>query len=70
MRPCFHDNETPSLVLTGELDGGRIPLPNYLLAGELPYAEFGVLDGLKHSILMEAPNRVAAPLKRFRFKHR
>jgi len=70
MGPWLHEIETPCLVLTGELDGGCNPRLNHFIAGELPQSEFVVLDGLKHSILMEAPNRVAAPLKRFLFKHR
>jgi len=70
MGPWLHEIQTPCLVLTGELDGGCNPRLNHFIAGELPQSEFVVLDGLKHSILMEAPNRVAAPLKRFLFKHR
>jgi pimeloyl-ACP methyl ester carboxylesterase len=56
--------------LTGELDGGCSPRLNHFIAGELPQSELVVLDGLKHSILMEAPDRVASPLKTFLLKHR
>ena len=70
MGPWLHEIQTPCLVLTGELDGGCSPRLNHFIAGELGQSELVVLDGLKHSILMEAPDRVASPLKTFLLKHR
>ena len=55
----------PSLVLTGENDGGCNPRLNKFIAKELPNSELIILDGLKHSILLEAPRQVAANIKRF-----
>ena len=69
MGPWLHEIQTPCLVLTGELDGGCSPRLNRFIAGELGQSELVVLDGLKHSILMEAPDRVALPLKAFLLKH-
>ena len=55
----------PSLVLTGENDGGCNPRLNRFIAKELPNSKLIILDGLKHSILLEAPRQVAAHIKRF-----
>lgn len=65
MAPWLHEVTAPALVLTGELDGGCNPRLNRFIAGQLPDAELVLLDGLKHSILIEAPERVAAHLGRF-----
>jgi pimeloyl-ACP methyl ester carboxylesterase len=35
------------------------------MAAALPNAELVILDGLKHSILIEAPERVTPPLRDF-----
>jgi pimeloyl-ACP methyl ester carboxylesterase len=70
MGPWLHEIQTPCLVLTGELDSGCSPRLNHFIAGELGQSELVVLDGLKHSILMEAPDQVASPLKTFLLKHR
>ena len=65
MGPWLHEVAAPALVLTGELDGGCNPRLNRFIAGELPDAELVVLEGLKHAILLEAPERVAGHLIRF-----
>ena len=40
------------------------------IAGALPDSELVILDGLKHSILIEAPERVAPPVRDFLLRHR
>lgn len=65
MSPWLHEIRAPALVLTGELDGGCSPRLNQQIAGALPNAELVILDGLKHSILIEAPEKVLAPVKEF-----
>lgn len=60
----------PCLVVTGELDRGCPPRLNAAIARALPEAELVILDGLKHALLLEAPARVLAPLKRFLLAHR
>jgi len=60
----------PCLVLTGELDGGCNPRLNRFIADALPNAELVILDGLKHSILIEGPERVLPPVRDFLMKHR
>jgi pimeloyl-ACP methyl ester carboxylesterase len=56
-------------VLTGELDGGCNPRLNQQIADTLPNSELVVLTGLKHAILIEAPDRVAPHVRRFLKAH-
>lgn len=65
MSPWLHEVTAPSLVLTGELDGGCNPRLNTQIAKALPNSELVILDGLKHAILIEATDRVAPPVKAF-----
>lgn len=65
MSPWLHEVAAPSLVLTGELDGGCNPRLNKQIAEALPNSELVILDGLKHAILIEATERVAPPVKAF-----
>jgi len=70
MAPWLHAVTAPCLVLTGELDGGCNPRLNRAIAAALPNAELVILDGLKHAILIEAPDRVAPHVQRFLRAHR
>ena len=65
MGPWLHEIKHPCLVLTGEFDGGCNPRLNKFIAGELINSQLVILDGLKHSILIEASDRVAKPLRKF-----
>jgi pimeloyl-ACP methyl ester carboxylesterase len=65
MSPWLHEVTAPSLVLTGELDGGCNPRLNMQIADALPNSELVILEGLKHAILIEATERVAPPVARF-----
>ena len=65
MAPWLHRISTPSLVLTGENDGGCNPRLNKFIASELQDSELVILDELKHSILIEAPDAVADHVRRF-----
>lgn len=65
MAPWLHEVKAPSLVLTGELDGGCNPRLNQFIHETLPDSELVILEGLKHSILMEAPEKVAEHMDRF-----
>jgi len=69
MAPWLHEVKVPSLVLTGELDGGCNPRLNKQIAAALPKAELVILDGLKHAILIEASERVAPHVHRFLKAH-
>jgi 3-oxoadipate enol-lactonase len=65
MAPWLKEVNIPSLVLTGENDGGCNPRLNEFIVNELPDAELVILPGYRHSILVEAPNQTAAAMKDF-----
>jgi pimeloyl-ACP methyl ester carboxylesterase len=65
MAPWLHEVHAPCLVLTGENDGGCNPRLNRQIAAALPDSRLVILDGLKHSILAEAPDQVARHLREF-----
>lgn len=62
MAPWLHEVHAPSLVLTGEFDGGCPPRLNQLIAKALPHAQLVILPRLRHAILLEAPEQVAPHL--------
>ena len=70
MAPWLRGVTCPCLVFTGELDGGCNPRLNRFIADTLPDSELVILDGLKHFILIEAPERVAPPVRDFLIRHR
>jgi len=65
MAPWLAGISHPSLVLTGESDGGCNPRLNAQIAAALPNAELVVLPALRHAILLEAPHAVAVPVLDF-----
>jgi pimeloyl-ACP methyl ester carboxylesterase len=65
MSPWLHRVSAPSLVLTGENDGGCNPRLNRQIDQALPHSELVILPDLKHSILLEAGDQVAKELVRF-----
>src|SRR5690348_4966754 len=65
MAPWLHEIRAPSLVLTGEFDGGCPPRLNELIAKQLPSSHLVVLSKLRHAILLEAPEQVAPHLLKF-----
>jgi len=65
MGPWLHEVTCPSLVLTGEFDGGCNPRLNRFIANRLPNSQLTILENLRHDILKEAPKRVANHLLKF-----
>jgi 3-oxoadipate enol-lactonase len=65
MAPWLHEVTAPSLVLTGEFDGGCNPRLNRLIDEALPNSELVILPDLKHSLLLEAGEVVAENILRF-----
>ncbi len=65
MMPWLHEVNVPSLVLTGEFDGGCNPRLNRLIADALPDAELVILPDVKHAILVEEGETVASQIIRF-----
>lgn len=59
MAPWIGEIRHPSLVLTGEHDGGCNPRLNAQIAASMPNAELVILPALRHAILLEAPGAVA-----------
>lgn len=70
MAPWLHEIGCPSLVLTGENDGGCNPRLNRRIADALPRSELVILPVLRHAILLEAPDQVAPPVLDFLTRHR
>jgi len=65
MAPWIGEIRHPSLVLTGENDGGCNPRLNAQIAASMPNAELVILPLLRHAILLEAPQAVAPPVLDF-----
>jgi len=65
MAPWLAEIRHPSLVLTGENDGGCNPRLNAQIADAMPNAELVILPALRHAILLEAPHAVAPPVLDF-----
>jgi len=65
MAPWLHEITQPCLILTAEFDGGCNPRLNEFIHSLLPDSELVILEKFKHSILVEAPELVAAHLRRF-----
>jgi pimeloyl-ACP methyl ester carboxylesterase len=65
MAPWLHEIAAPSLILTGENDGGCNPRLNRLIDAALPNSKLVILPEYKHSILLEAGDIVAQEIVRF-----
>ena len=65
MAPWLHEVKHPSLVLTGENDGGCNPRLNRLIHAALPGSELEILPDLKHAIFIEATDQVLPHVRRF-----
>jgi pimeloyl-ACP methyl ester carboxylesterase len=61
----LHLIEAETLVMTGEEDIGSNPRMARLMQARIPDARLEILPGLRHSILIEAPDRVAEALRAF-----
>jgi pimeloyl-ACP methyl ester carboxylesterase len=57
-------------VLTGEFDGACNPRLNAVIDDALPESELVVLPALRHSVLVEGPERVLPPVLDFLLRHR
>jgi len=54
-----------TLVVTGELDQGSHPGMSRLMADRIPSSELHILPGLKHALVLEAPELLAGLLRGF-----
>ncbi len=67
MEPWLREIKAPALIITGEFDGGCNPRLNKKIAAAMPNSKLVILEGMKHAITLEAPNRVAAEMEKFLF---
>ncbi len=65
MGPWLHQIPHPSLILTGENDGGCNPRLNTLIHAAMPNTELVILPDYKHSLMLECGDLVAQHLVRF-----
>ncbi|MGB6103488.1 MAG: alpha/beta hydrolase [Pusillimonas sp.] len=65
MAGWLHEIAAPSLVCTGEMDGGCNPRLNQQIADALAESKLVILEGLKHAIQLEAPDRLASEIRSF-----
>jgi 3-oxoadipate enol-lactonase len=61
----LHGIRNPTLVATGEHDVGSNTRMARFMQAEIPGAQLRILPGLKHSVLVEAPEVIAAMLLEF-----
>ena len=61
----LHTIQHETLVMTGELDEGSTPRMARLMAERIAGARLEILPGLKHSVLLEAPELIASKLGAF-----
>jgi len=61
----LHEIAAETLVMTGEHDIGSNPRMARLMAERIPRAVLQILPGLRHSILVEAPDTVSQILRTF-----
>lgn len=61
----LHRITAPTLVMTGEFDQGSNPRMARLMHERITGSELQILPGLRHSILLEAPDLVAGNLRDF-----
>ena len=69
MAPWLHEVDKPSLVLTGENDGGCNPRLNQFIAAQLPRSELVILPVLRHADPARSADQVAPPVLAFLRKH-
>jgi len=65
MAPWIGDILHPTLILTGDHDGGCNPRLNRRIADAMPHSHLVILPDLRHAILLEAADQVAAPVLEF-----
>lgn len=61
----LHEIRRPTLVITGEEDIGSNPRMARLMAERIAGARLEILPGLRHAIVAEVPERVAALIESF-----
>lgn len=65
----LHRIRLPTLVMTGAEDTGSTPRMTRLMAASIPRSRAVVFPGLRHSLLLEAPETIASELVAFINEH-
>ena len=65
MFPWLKELSKPCLLMTGENDGGCTPKHNEKMANEINNSELVILPNLKHSFLIEGPDKITNNLISF-----
>ena len=65
MGPWLNQINVPCLIMTGKNDLGCNPDINRKIANALPNSHLEILDNLKHSITLEAPQLVGSKIRKF-----
>ena len=68
MGPWLHEITAPSLILTGENDGGCNPRLNLKIDAAMTNSKLVILPRYRHSLLLEAGDIVAEEMLRFLIK--
>lgn len=61
----LHRISCPTLIMTGEEDAGSTPRMSKVMGQRIPDSQVHILPGLKHGILLEAPELIAKTLQAF-----
>ena len=69
MSPWLNKIKSPTLIITGENDGGCSPRLNKFIDEQIPNSKLIVLPNYKHSLLLEAPEKVADTIVNFFYKN-
>ena len=69
MLPWLNEVKHPCLVLTGEFDAGCNPRLNQRIDDALPDSRLVILEGYKHSLLLEASAQMLPHLETFLLEH-
>lgn len=67
--PELNKIKVPTLVATGEFDLGSSPRMAQYMHDQISGSELHIFEGLRHSLLVEAPDRVLDLVTRFLKKH-
>mgnify|MGYP001250408288 FL=1 len=69
MDAWLNEIKAPSLVLTGAEDAGCTPKMNKFISNKIKNSKLVILPKLKHSLLLEAPNKISNEIIKFMSKY-
>jgi 3-oxoadipate enol-lactonase len=63
--PDLHEIQVPTLIMTGSEDVGSPPRMARAMHASIADSELVIIDGVKHAVLEETPDKVAGEIARF-----